>query len=110
SELDRVGRLMNDLLLFTRNQSASFEESTVADVLATVVPLLRAHAASKQIAIEVDVDAPAPRITANVAQLRQVVMNLGLNALHATPAGGRVRITASSPAGSSAALARVTPP
>jgi signal transduction histidine kinase len=95
SELDRVGRLMNDLLLFTRNQSASFEESTVADVLSTVVPLLRAHAVNKNITIEVDVDAPAPRVTANVAQLRQVIMNLGLNALQVTPAGGRVRITAS---------------
>jgi signal transduction histidine kinase len=108
SELDRVGRLMNDLLLFTRNQSASFEESTVADVLATVVPLLRAHAVSKRITIEVDVDAPTPRITANVAQLRQVVMNLGLNALHATPAGGRVRIAASGGADSALALVRVS--
>ena len=108
SELDRVGRLMNDLLMFARNQSASFEESTVADVLATVVPLLRAHAANKQITVEVDVDAPAPRITANVAQLRQVVMNLGLNAVHATPAGGRVRITASGAADSALALVRVS--
>ncbi len=95
SELDRVGRLMNDLLLFARNQSASFEESSVEDVLATVVPLLRAHAANKHVTIELAVDGSAPRITANVAQLRQVVMNLGLNALEATPAGGRVQIVAS---------------
>ncbi len=101
SELDRLARLMNDLLLFARNQSTSFEESTVDDVLATVVPLLRAHAVDKQITVEVDVDAPSPRITANVSQLRQVLMNLGLNALQATPPGGRVRIDARGAVGDS---------
>ena len=44
--------------------------------------------------LETDVPRSLPEVAGDAGRLQQVLMNLALNALDATPAGGRVRIAA----------------
>jgi two-component system phosphate regulon sensor histidine kinase PhoR len=94
-ELERMTRMIEDLLTLARSESGAVPLNRSSVDLSTVVS--EAAAAFKHRADEQDVHleiAPAPRIDAEVdaERIRQVVANLVDNALRHTPAGGHVRV------------------
>src|SRR2546425_13112128 len=66
---------------------------SVTEVVAQVVKTLEPLAANKSIEIKVDV-ATAGDITADAGKLKQMLLNLGSNAIKFTRDGGRVTIAA----------------
>lgn len=64
----------------------------LAGVARTVVSDLRAHADSKQVAIETQIAPGAPRAKAEELLCYSILANLAMNALEASPDGGTVRV------------------
>ena len=56
------------------------------------VHLLEAQDGARQVRVELRLDDTLPRVRGDAEQLRQVFLNLGLNALPAMPQGGKLTI------------------
>jgi two-component system sensor histidine kinase AtoS len=92
-EIKRIVSLMKGLLNFARPAQPQFDDTDVNAVLDAVAYLVLQNPshtpeASRTIAIEKDFDSRLPVITADPMQLKQVFMNLLLNAVDAMRDGG----------------------
>ena len=86
-------RLTRQLLSFSRKQALRPELISLQTWLPGAEGLLRSTLGSR-IAMEVVVDADVCPISVDVAELELALINLALNAKHAMPGGGTLRITA----------------
>jgi two-component system NtrC family sensor kinase len=86
-------RLTRQLLSFSRKQALRPELIALQSWLPGAEGLLRSTLGSR-IAMEVAVDADVCPVSVDAAELELALINLVLNAKHAMPAGGRLRITA----------------
>ncbi len=95
-ELRRMERLLDSVIAHARPPATDGSAAPVAPVLHDVAQLLRYRAAQLEITIEVEAEATLPDVDMGEDALRQVVLNLVLNALDATPEGGAIRLRAMS--------------
>ncbi|MFN8634344.1 MAG: ATP-binding protein [Chloroflexota bacterium] len=89
-EIDRLGRLVADLLTLSRldaEQPLHPAPVDLAQLIGDVAAQTRLLAAGQQ--IEVQVERPAT-VIADPDRMKQVLLNLTANALRFTPAGGRI--------------------
>jgi two-component system NtrC family sensor kinase len=86
-------RLTRQLLSFSRKQALRPELIILQSWLPGAEGLLRSTLGSR-IEMVVEVDADVCPISVDVAELELALINLALNAKHAMPGGGRLRITA----------------
>ncbi|MBI3946218.1 MAG: PAS domain-containing protein [Armatimonadetes bacterium] len=99
-ELMRGDNIVKRLLSFARGSAPCIRAVPLGDVMDGVVALCQAHPLSSGIAVEWEMPIRHLAVRADPAQLREVLMNLVLNALQATPKGGRVRLMARPESGS----------
>jgi len=90
-EIRRLDHILEDFLQFARPREFQPRPVEVATVLTKVLDLLEGEAERQQIALERDFDS-VPAVAGDEERLRQVVMNLALNAIDAAGRGGRVRV------------------
>ncbi|GAB2682529.1 ATP-binding protein [Thalassiella azotivora] len=98
----RLAALIEDLLTLSRIESGAFR-TTVTDVdlgevAASVVDTLRPQAGAAGVELRLD-RRGRTRVRGDQGQLERVVLNLAGNAVKFTPAGGRVVVRVSGPAG-----------
>jgi signal transduction histidine kinase len=96
-EVRRMERLLDSLLQQARPAGATPgtpSNATLGLVLESVGRLLEKRAQEKQLRLVVDVGADLPDAAIEEDALRQIVLNLALNAFEATPEAGRVQFTA----------------
>ena len=86
-------RLTRQLLSFSRKQALRPEVIALQTWLPGAEGLLRSTLGSR-IAMEIAVDADSCPVSVDVAELELALINLALNAKHAMPGGGRLRIAA----------------
>lgn len=94
AQIERISRIISSLLDTVRPQGLQLEATQPAGLVDQVFPLLRHTARQKGVALIRDIPGELPAIQADPAQLQQVLINLVLNALDATLAGGRITISA----------------
>lgn len=94
-EIDRISRVIRQLLDFSSTSPARAGPVDVEAVAANVAELLAFEAASRKVALSMEVSPQLPAVAANPDELKQVLVNLTLNALHACSPGGRVWLRAS---------------
>jgi two-component system, NtrC family, sensor histidine kinase HydH len=92
-EIDRMGRAMQDILVFGRPRPPERRELALREVLPGVVALIEPEAAQRQVALSVEGDLGVV-VVVDPDQLRQILLNLIQNALQACQAGGRVAVRA----------------
>lgn len=97
-ELTRIQSTVRSLLDYARAPSGAIGVAAVRDVTDHVAKLIEPNARKKSIQVATAIDDTRVRMSADA--LTQVLLNLALNALDATPAGGRVAITVSATADS----------
>jgi signal transduction histidine kinase len=93
-EIRRLEHLLEDFLQFARPRELDARSVEVPAVLEAVLGLLGGDAERRGIALERQIAPDLPSVLGDAERLRQVMMNLTLNALEAAPKGGRVRVTA----------------
>ena len=92
-ETDRLSRSVTQMLSFARTAPHEGEPRRAGELLESVLLLVRKEAAERRVALKTDIAAPDEELDgAAGAALRDALTNLLLNALHATPAGGRVEL------------------
>lgn len=95
SELSRVSTLINDLMTFARPSPATLDEAQINDVAEQIVRLLTGQAKKRDVTLIANLAPDIPPFVVDQGQIKQVFMNLVMNAMQATPAGGTVTITTS---------------
>jgi len=88
---ERARDLVAQLLAFSRRQVLDFQSIDVNDVVSSFESLLR-RTIREDVEMKLFLEPGLPSVRADVGQLEQVMMNLGVNAQHAMPDGGSLVI------------------
>jgi signal transduction histidine kinase len=91
-ELDRIVRIIRGLTQDEAPLGPFLEEADVNALIEDLVKVTDPSWQSKGVRIVQHLDANLPRLACDRDKLKQIVLNLLLNALEATPAGGQVRL------------------
>jgi signal transduction histidine kinase len=92
-EVARASALIDDLLTFARPSPSATHQVDLNAILEQMVRLLDGQAKKKAIRLIFSPSASLLPVLADEGQLKQVFMNLLLNALQATPQGGEISLT-----------------
>jgi PAS domain S-box-containing protein len=87
--------IVEDLLSFARTSAPQKETVNLNDTMAEVLHFIQQHSNLGGIAIQTDYAEHLPRLLLDEKKIRQVLMNLVMNALHAVGEAGTIRITTS---------------
>src|SRR5215204_557245 len=99
-ETDRLSRSVTQMLSFARTAPQADEPRRAGELLDSVQLLFQKEAAARGVTLRADFGARDEELDGAVAaSLRDALTNLLLNALHATPAGGRVSFSAAAEGG-----------
>lgn len=104
-ELSRLNDIVESFLRFARPNELALRPVKLGPLLQETVDFIRPEAQDQKIRIQVDVEPGLPQIMADDGQLRNVMMNLLINAIQAIPDGGDIRIKARRTAGGWVAVA-----
>ncbi len=91
-ELERLDRIVRSLLDYARPQEDSLVPVDPARIVRGAFELLRAQGAFRNVQAQIDEGLHVPEIMGRAHVLEQTLVNLLLNAVDATPAGGSVII------------------
>lgn len=92
-EIKRLGRLLTEFLELARPRGLAREPVALAELLDAVIELHQAEAAQRGVeTTRLAADGPLPPVLGDREKLRQVFVNLFVNALDATASGGSVRV------------------
>ncbi len=102
-EVERLNRVIGQLLELSRPLSLSKSRTPLEPVIAHALKLVEGRARDRGITIRKDI-APAPEVMIDPDQMKQVFLNLFLNALDAMESGGFLSVTVSGNPGGEASI------
>jgi two-component system, NtrC family, sensor kinase len=91
--VERARRITHQLLQVVKSQDAAIAEVDLKELAEETMELVRRAAVNKNIEMVLASEEKKPLIWTDPYRLRQVLLNLLTNAIHATPEGGRISIT-----------------
>ncbi|MGA9120752.1 MAG: ATP-binding protein [Bacteroidota bacterium] len=94
TETSRVGRIVSDLLAFSRRSKPQASMADLNNIIRTTVSLVSHKLSLANVVVEEALQPDLPPLRCDGSQVQQVVMNLVMNAAEATPprSGGKVRV------------------
>jgi two-component system NtrC family sensor kinase len=92
SEIFRCKGILKSLLEFARPSGGTFRKIDLNELIKEVLLLLKHRTARLQHTIDLSLNRDLPKIYADAGSLRQLLMNLLLNAIYFTPEGGSICI------------------
>jgi len=93
-ECQRLTRLLSNFLDFARPRSPKHQRVDADPVIQSVIELAAHAARQKSIRLSKLVSARLPQIECDPELLRQLLLNLIINAIQATPEGGEIAVSA----------------
>ena len=94
-ETERASEIVKSLLDFTRTQRLELVPVEIAEVVQRTIRLAQNEMTLANVTFACDLPPDLPKVLGAFDQLRQVLLNLFLNAIQAMPQGGRLTVTAS---------------
>jgi signal transduction histidine kinase len=98
-EINRIERIVRGISQFGRPVREGWGSCQINQILEETVEMLKYHKSAKICRIETNLQPGLPETLGVADQLKQVFLNLGLNALEAMPGGGKLRISSSQKSG-----------
>ena len=92
-EVDRIDEIVEGLLSFARPREAVFAPLDAAEVVRQSLALVVSRTRKQGIEVAADLDREVP-LVADESLLKQLALNLLLNAVQAMPEGGRLEVSA----------------
>ena len=92
SQVERITRVMNQLLAFARRKPVERRALDLQKTIDDNLEIFEERLARHRIAIERAFAGSCPPVLADADQMSQVVINLVMNAVHAMPEGGTLRV------------------
>lgn len=92
AQVERITRVMNQLLAFARRKPPERGPLALRDVIENSVEMFEERLAKNRVQVEMQLDEACPKVQADADQMNQVLINLIMNAVHAMPDGGQIRI------------------
>jgi signal transduction histidine kinase/putative methionine-R-sulfoxide reductase with GAF domain len=99
-EIDRINKIVDQFLRFARPSPPLLEKAEISSVFEETLQLLRPQIEKQRISVQKNFGS-LPPITIDKEQMKQVVLNLLLNAIQAMPGGGQLQLTGQMPRGNS---------
>ena len=97
AEIDRVDRLIEQLLAYARPVPLARGPVDIIALLHRTVVLTRAYAAQHGVTLAVEATPDLPMVEGDAELLHQALVNLILNGVHATAPSGTIRVLGSAP-------------
>ena len=91
-EIDRISTLITELLEFSRPSGPFFQQENLNDILDKMITLIKTEAKQKELTIEATLADDLPTVTVDKEQMKQVFINILLNAIQATPEKGTILV------------------
>lgn len=91
-ESQRLNRLLTSFLEFARPRSLKLQATEIAPLAEAVLSLAAHNAAAGRVELRHSIDPGLPEIRCDSELLKQVLLNLVLNAIQASPVGGIVEV------------------
>lgn len=92
NEVDRINNIIKGMLSFSRQTEPSMEQFDLKDLLEQTLSLIKNTLLKKNIVIDFEFIAPHSSIIADNAQIKQVMLNIILNAIEAIEENGTINI------------------
>jgi PAS domain S-box-containing protein len=92
TQVERITKVMNQLLSFARRKAPERSPLDLRKVMEDSVEIFHERFARNQIHVETALTDSFPVVLADADQMSQVVINLIMNAVHAMPDGGTLRV------------------
>ncbi len=92
AETERLNRVIGQLIEFARPLELRKEPTDVADLVRQTLRLIAAEAKGKSVEVDVQAKEDLPPVPVDPDKVKQVLLNIFLNALAAMPAGGRLSV------------------
>ncbi|MBH0203815.1 MAG: PAS domain S-box protein, partial [Nitrospira sp.] len=92
TQVERITKVMNQLLTFARRKAPERRPLDLRRVIEDSAEIFQERFARSQIHVEMALTDSCPLVLADADQMSQVVINLIMNAVHAMPEGGTLRV------------------
>ncbi len=92
SQVERIDKIMNQLLTFARRRPMDRRAMDIRVPIADCLDVVQERLLQHEIRVQVDVEQAPKSMYADPDQMSQVLLNLVLNAMHAMPGGGTLRV------------------
>lgn len=92
SQVERITRVMNQLLAFARRRPVEYRALDLRQTIESNLEIFQERFAHNGITVETAFVDACPSVHADADQMSQVLINLIMNAIHAMPMGGTLRL------------------
>jgi PAS domain S-box-containing protein len=92
TQVERITRVMNQLLSFARRKAPERSALNLREVIEGSIEMFEERLARNLIHVEMALMDDCPKVLADQDQMSQVFINLVMNAVHAMPDGGTLRM------------------
>ena len=92
AQVERITRVMNQLLSFARRKPPQPGSLALQEVIENSLEMFHERLSNHRVQVSTHMDPDCPNVQADSDQMNQVLINLIMNAIHAMPEGGILRI------------------
>jgi signal transduction histidine kinase len=93
TQINRLDKIVKDLLSYAKPKPPQFLHAKINDVIEKALFFVYPEAKKLKVAIETNIEMDFPEMKMDPDQIQQVFLNIMINALQATPEGGKLSIS-----------------
>ncbi|MEH7121738.1 MULTISPECIES: ATP-binding protein [unclassified Bacillus (in: firmicutes)] len=92
-EIERINSIVSELLFLGRPTAYTYKIYNINEILKEIEPILKSEANYMNVELSITYSTNDPHISCVKDHLKQVILNLSKNSLHAMPNGGKLTIS-----------------